>query len=146
MVRRQEYEYSRRINNDFGVLNIVDPVAANYFQVKYVAEALRCREAMHLSIAHAIEAGIRAAPGTGNPNIKGSVYLCRAYVDYLLMLIPEGIRDGSQAIEFLRAQCTGVAWELTAAYVLLFWFKCWAGKVAEVGDLLPQLLKEGAAR
>jgi len=36
--------------------------------------------------------------------------------------------------------------ELTASYVLLFWFKCWAGHVDDVSELLPQLLKEGAAR
>jgi hypothetical protein len=148
------------------VLNIVDPIKAAYFQTRYVSEVIRRGDADHLAIALAIEASIRAATGVRDPqecfslleralsiaterkdpNVQGFVYLCRAYVDYLLMQVPDGIRDSRVAIDFLRSHCTGVAWEITASHVLSFWFKCWAGEVAEVRDLLPQLLKEGAAR
>jgi hypothetical protein len=119
-----------------------------------------------MTIALALEASVRAAPGTrhpersfslldraehlarsiGDPRAEGTVYLCRAYVDYLLGMVTEGIRDSRRAISFLRERCTGVAWELTAAHVLLFWFSCWNGSLNEVRETLPQLLKEGAAR
>lgn len=39
-----------------------------------------------------------------------------------------------------------MAWELTAAHVLLFWFTFWAGYMDEVRDLFPQPLREGASR
>jgi eukaryotic-like serine/threonine-protein kinase len=148
------------------VLNIADPVLAAYFQVLYVQKALKTREPWHMAMAVGLESTIRAATGTRNPtecmqliaraeelalatkdsNLVGYVYLIRAYLDYLLGLVPQGIEDSHKAIAFLRDQCTGVAWELTASYVLLFWFDCWAGHVAEVRELLPLLLKEGAAR
>jgi serine/threonine protein kinase len=147
-------------------LNLADPVAATYFQVRHIAEALRTHEPSQLATALAIEASVRVAPGTrtpakslrliakadqiaaqlGDPNTIGTMYLVRTYVDYLLGWIPEGIQDARKTVEYLRDNCTGVSWELTAGYVLLFWFLCWAGYVDEVRDLLPQLLREGAAR
>jgi tetratricopeptide (TPR) repeat protein len=148
------------------VLNIVDPVRAAYFQVQYILEALRVREPVHLATALAFEASARIAGGTSrpqiayllldkaermaveidNPNLVGFIYLARAYVDYLLGRIPDGIIHSRNAVGFLRERCTGVAWELTASYVLLFYFLSWAGRVQEVSELLPQLMKEGTAR
>jgi serine/threonine protein kinase/tetratricopeptide (TPR) repeat protein len=147
-------------------LEIIDPVSAAYFQVRYVSEALRTHEPIQLATALALEAGLRAATGTrkpatslqlldraeqiagdlGDANTIGFIYLCRTYLDYLLGWVPEGIRDSRKTIEHLRQKCTGVSWELTAAHVLLMWFTCWAGYVDEVRDLFPQLLREGAAR
>jgi serine/threonine protein kinase len=148
------------------ILNIADPVLAAYFQVQHIYEAFRVRDPKHLALAVGLEAAVRAATGTrnpqssfallaqaeqrantiGDPNLIGYVYLFRSYVDYLLGLVPQGREDSLRAIAFLRDHCRGVAWELTAGYVLLFWFSCWGGRVAEVKSLLPSLLKEGAAR
>jgi hypothetical protein len=148
------------------ILNIVDPVSAAYFQVKYVSGSLATREPAQLAIALALEASLRVATGTKSPtkswkllekaeqiaerlgdqNAIGVIYLCRTYLDYLLGCVPDGIRDGRKTIEYLRQNCTGVSWELTAGYVLLFWCTCWAGYVDEIRDLLPHLLREGAAR
>jgi serine/threonine protein kinase/tetratricopeptide (TPR) repeat protein len=147
-------------------LEIIDPVSAAYFQVKYVSEALRTHGPKQLATAFALEASLRAATGTrkpskslqlmeraeqiaedlGDANTIGFIYLCRAYLDYLLGWVPEGIRDSRKTIDHLRQKCTGVSWELTAGHVLLIWFTCWAGYVDEVRDLFPQLLREGAAR
>jgi hypothetical protein len=148
------------------ILAIADPVAATYFQVKQVSEAVRTQDPGQLAIAFAMEASLRAATGTrtrwnslrlmeraegiaeelGDANTTGFVYLMRAYLDYLLGWVPDGLRDSRKAIEFFRQHCTGVSWELTTGHVLLFWFTCWAGYVDEVRDLLPRLLREGAAR
>ncbi len=148
------------------ILNIADPVLATYFETQYIVEALRLREPVHLSLALAVESSIRVAgrngdakasfalldsaeemaKTTGNPNALGMIHLIRAYSDYLLCRIPEGITHGRQAVEFLRERCTGVAWETTAGYVLLFWSMCWAGHTREVREQLPALLKDGAAR
>lgn len=147
-------------------LAIVDPVIATYFQVCYVNAAIWRGEAQHLAIALALEAGIRAAVGAGPPeklltlvekalnlaeslndkNVYGFICLCRAYVYYLLMLVNEGIKKSDVAIDFLHSNCAGLAWEMTTAHVLSFWFKCWAGRLTEVRDLLPRLIKEGMAR
>jgi eukaryotic-like serine/threonine-protein kinase len=147
-------------------LEIIDPVSAAYFQVRYVSEALSTRGPAQLATALALEASLRAATGTrspekslqlldraeqiayelGDPNTIGFIYLCRTYLDYLMGWLSEGIRDAGRTIEHLRQNCTGVSWELTAAHVLLIWFKCWAGYVDEVRELFPQLLREGAAR
>jgi serine/threonine protein kinase len=147
-------------------LEIIDPVSAAYFQVRYVSDALRSHGPAQLATALALEACLRAATGTrrpenslrlldragqianelGDPNTIGFIYLCRAYLDYLMGWLPDGIKDASRTIEHLRQNCTGVSWELTAAHVLLIWFKCWAGYVDEVRELFPQLLREGAAR
>jgi len=147
-------------------LNIADPVLATYFQTLHVVEALKLRDATHMSLALSVESSIRVAGGTrdpsdayalldqagalarstGNPNAVGNVYLVRAYLDYLLCRVPEGIEHGREAVKFLRENCTGAAWEITAAYVLTFWSMCWAGRAKEVREQLPGLLKEGAAR
>jgi hypothetical protein len=83
---------------------------------------------------------------SGNHNVRGLIQVMRGYFDYLVCDIPQGLMNCRAGIAYLREHCTGVAWELTAGYVLLFWFVCWSGKVGEVRDLLPQLLKDGAAR
>lgn len=148
------------------VLLMADPVQATYFQTEYIFEALKVRDAQHLAAALALEASIRISNGsgtlliasallnkaqqianeTGNANTIGFINLCWTYFDYLLGRIPSGMQQGTKTVEFLREQCTGVAWELTAGYVLLFWFLCWSGNLNGVRELLPQLLKEGAAR
>src|SRR5580658_1539534 len=124
------------------VLNTADPVQATYFQIEYVLVAIRVREPLNLAKALAIEASIlvsngarkaevaaalmtrahRIAEETEHSNTIGFTYLCKAYCDYLLGRIPEGIEHGNRAVDFLRKHCTGMAWELTASYVLLFWF------------------------
>jgi serine/threonine protein kinase/tetratricopeptide (TPR) repeat protein len=148
------------------ILNIADPVLATYFQTVYIRDALRTGGDAHRAIALALEASVRLAGGkgrvgpamqlirdaerlaeaSGNVNALGLILLLRAYVDYLLCRVPEGIKHSEQAIAFLRERCSGVAWELTGGYVLLFWFLCWAGYVEGVRNELPRLLKEGAAR
>ena len=148
------------------ILTMADPVQSTYYQLQYVAEALRINDPIHLSAALSIEAGARAALGGENPgpphalldraervakesknaNAIGFVQLCRAYVDYQNGHVPEGIEHAQAAVDYLREKCTGVAWELTAGYVLLFWFLCWSGRLERVRQLLPELLKEGAAR
>jgi tetratricopeptide (TPR) repeat protein len=148
------------------VLNTADPVLAAYFQTRHIVEAFRARHPVHLAIALALESSIRLATGSrrvdkamtifreaeelaesaGDANARGLLALIRAYIDYLLRRIPEGIRHADEAITYLREHCVGVAWELTAAYVLKFWFMCWAGYVEDVRDELPRLLKTGAAR
>jgi len=147
-------------------MNTADPVLAAYFQARHVYDALSRREPHHLATSLAVEAGFRAANGerspknslkllrkaeeiaksVGNPNILGFMYLCRAYLDHVTGRIPQGIENSRFAIGFLRGHCTGMAWELTAAHVLLFWFTLWAGYPDEVRELFPQLLREGAAR
>jgi serine/threonine protein kinase/tetratricopeptide (TPR) repeat protein len=148
------------------ILNTAEPVLATYLQVCYVHKALVVREPSHLAIALALESTIRKSTGTGtlracqlledtaeqiaaratHPNVQGVIQLCRVYSNFLLARIPEGTRESQSTIDFLRTKCSGVAWELTTTYTLLFWFECWAGNVRQVRDLLPQLLKEGAAR
>ena len=148
------------------VLQTADPGRAAYFQIRYILEALRVREPLHLATAIAFESSVRVAAGTSHPqtahrlldraeqmaakidsaNLRGFVHIARAYVDYLLGRIPDGIAHSRKAVAFLRDYCTGVAWELTVGYVLLFYFLSWAGRVKEVSDLLPQLVKEGTAR
>jgi len=147
-------------------LTTADPMLAAYFQTKHILEALRVRHPVHLAIALAVESSVRVADGkgsfasaagllaraedfaktSGDANALGLVYLARAYVDYLLCRVTEGIAHSREAINFLKEHCTGVAWELTSAYVLLFWFSCWSGFVKDIREHLPRLLKEGAAR
>jgi eukaryotic-like serine/threonine-protein kinase len=148
------------------IMNTTDPVLAAYLQARHVYTSLRVREAHHLAIAIAVEGIFRASSGVrtpekplklmqvaeqrakvlGDSNTLGLVYLCRAYIDHVLGRIPQGIENSRFTIAFLRGHCTGMAWELTAAHVLLFWFTLWAGNPDEVRELFPQLLREGAAR
>jgi eukaryotic-like serine/threonine-protein kinase len=148
------------------ILNIADPVLAAYFQTYYVLAALKAGHPIHLAVALAIESSIRVAGGTRNPapafalNARaealaretgdqktiGLVLLTKAYLDYLLCRVPDGIEHSTVAIAYLREQCTGVAWELTVGYVLRFWCLCWCGHLEDVRDELPRLLKDGAAR
>jgi eukaryotic-like serine/threonine-protein kinase len=148
------------------ILTLVDPLLATYFQVLYVLHSVRVRAPEHLPMALALESSIRAATGVRDPkqcfslmekaqeqaltmgdaNVQGLVYTCRVYLDFLLLLVPDGIKNSRQAIDFLRTRCTGVAWELTTCYVLLFYFRCWSGELAEINEQFAQLLKEGAAR
>ncbi len=145
-------------------LMMADPVQSIYFQVKYIQEAVKHGDKAHLAAAFALEATIRVSTGyspaaftlldaaealagdSGNANALGQIYLARAYVDQLLGRVPDGIAHAERAITFLREKCTGVAWELTAAYTLLFGNLCWSGRVSTVQTLLPQLIKEGTAR
>jgi tetratricopeptide (TPR) repeat protein len=148
------------------VMTLADPVRATYFQIQYVLAAATIREPIHLANALSIEASIRVADGprnskvaleiirrarqiaegTGNMNAIGFNRLCVVYVDYLLAEIHNAIEHGNRAVGFLREECTGTAWELTAGYVMLFWALCWAGDLRRVHELYPQLLKEGSAR
>jgi tetratricopeptide (TPR) repeat protein len=148
------------------IMNTADPVIAAYFQARHIYDSLHVREPDHLATAFALEASFRAVTGvrrpekclelmqiaeqlakkTSNSSTLGFVYLCRAYLDHILGRVPQGIENSRFAISFLRRHCTGVAWELTAAHVLLFWFTFWAGHMDEVRELFPQLLREGAAR
>lgn len=148
------------------VLNIADPVLAAYFQAQYVLRAVRHREIVHLAIGLAIESSIRLVGGRGDvagalrmidiaerlageanePHVIGLIKLLRPYNDYLLFRIQSGTEHGRRAITFLRDSCTGVAWEITGCYVLLFWFMCWSGQTKEVREKLPHLLKDAATR
>jgi len=147
-------------------MNTADPVLAAYFQTRHVYEALGVGDTHHFATALAVESTFEAVSGArtprksfelmqraeeiaktaSSPNTLGFVYLCRAYLDHVLGRIPQGIDNSRFAIEFIREHCTGMAWELTAAHVLLFWFTFWSGYADEVRELYPQLLREGAAR
>lgn len=148
------------------VLDGTDPLFAVYFQIQYVREAVRARDPIHLASAFAAEASIRVARGSRNPqralellqeaediarstnhsNTIGFILFVRAYVDYLLGRVPEGITHSRRAIDYLRTHCVGVAWELTSAHILFFWFSALAGNIREIAERMPQLMQEGAAR
>ncbi len=145
-------------------LRIADPLQSDCYQVEYVEEALRNGDAIHMSGALAVEAGIKASQGdaekalgllkaaedlaiaSGSMNAVGTTYLARVYLDYQLGRLEEGIAHAEEAVTFLRSHCTGVTWELTTAYTLLFGFQGWTGKIKGMRESLAQLFKEGAAR
>jgi tetratricopeptide (TPR) repeat protein len=147
-------------------LVIADPVLAAYFQTRHIIEALRVREPMHLCIALALEGVARLASGKGNvaipfelhrraeelaenigdPNTRGLIYLIRAHLDFLSCRIAEARQHSRRALEYLNEHCTGVAWERTSAYAILFWSMGWAGDVKQAREQLPQLLREESAR
>ena len=145
-------------------LTMADPVQAACFQVQYIGEALRKGDAVHRSTALAIEATIRASRGRpaeafrfldaaeklatecGSTNAVGLTLLGRVYVDYQLGRLKKGQAHAEEAVSFLREKCTGVTWELTTVYLLLFAFRGWTGQIKGMREELMQLLKEGAAR
>ena len=142
-------------------LRIADPLQSDCYQVEYVEEALRNGDAIHMSGALAVEAGIKASQGdaqkalellkagedlaiaSGSMNAVGTTRLARVYVDYQFGRLEEGIAHAKEAVTFLRSHCTGVTWELTTAYTLLFGFQGWTGKIKGMRESLAQLLKRG---
>src|SRR4029079_19250623 len=114
---------------------LVDPmVALGYDMMRHrrssssragsVRVAIQVKSPTVLTIVPAIASAVelmqhaeKAAEATGSPNTLGTVRLIRAYLDYLMCRIPQGIQHSREAVDFLRERCTGVAWEMTAAYV-----------------------------
>jgi len=148
------------------VMSLIDPVLAGYFQIRHIDYGLRVCDRDHLAIALGIEStltpamkgiwgktdralyeeALKMANRGGNPNVIACMHIFRIYIDYLLGNIQCGLNDADESLPFLREQCTGTAWEIAVTYVFLMYFSSWAGRVRRARDLLPILLREGAAR
>ncbi len=120
-------------------LSLVDPLLASYFQGRYltlalekgdpsrVARALAAEAVRHVSVggaqgrlrfAKTIELAEEVAEQTDDPYTQGNVIFQKGSGAYLSGRWSEALKLYDEALEILRARCTGVTWELASGEML----------------------------
>jgi hypothetical protein len=147
-------------------LTSFDPVQGAYFNIRHLLLALRAGEPSRVARALALEAAHLAS--TGNMRFRrveplfrtAEELACQVEGPYArgFVLMIRAVAAGpfgrwrlfndlaTRAEEYLRASCTGVAWELDHLRRYFLWSLVNRGEVAELQRRLPLLLREARER
>jgi hypothetical protein len=147
-------------------LSLIDTIQGRDFQARHLLLALRAGEPYRVSRAIAIEGGYASLPGrsararvdrtidyaltlahrVGDPHALGLAYLDAGIAAYMQGRWEEAWKEAERCERIFREKCTGVAWELAATHVYSLRTLVFLGRVRELKDRLPRLLKEAAER
>ncbi len=147
-------------------LSMVDTVRARDFQTRHVLLALKAGEPYRVARAVGVEAGfaglggsrgrlrterlvaraMRVAATVSNPHALAMAYIGAGMSAHLEGRWEMGWELAQRSEEILREQCRGVAWELDAVHVYSLRALVFMGRLGELAERLPKLLKEAEER
>jgi len=145
---------------------MVDPMRAAEYQARHLLLALWSGEKYQIARALAFEAGYHAISGgrkrnrtqevlqmaialsqsIDNPHATGFTTLVAGAAAFLEGRWRESRELLERAERVLRERCTGVAWELATARLMWCVSLFFLGELGELGQLLPNLLKNADGR
>jgi hypothetical protein len=147
-------------------LGMVDTMRGMEYQTRYILAALATGDRLHLSRALAAEGMYQSTGGAaaaarsrklidranemaeqvGDPATLGLGRGARAMSAYMIGDYPAA-RDGARAaLDRFRNQCTGVAWEIDSAELIVLWALYYLGELGELGRRVPMLVREARER
>ena len=148
-------------------LSLIDTIRGRDFQTRHMLLALKAGEPYRIARAMANEAGYTAYLGgwparhrtqklvdqamslaerTKNPHAIGLAYVNAGIGAYMEGRWEAGWELAQRCESIFRNQCTGVAWELDTAHVYSLRALVFLGRLRELSDRLPGLLKEATER
>jgi serine/threonine protein kinase len=148
-------------------LSLIDTIRGRDFQARHLLLALRAGEPYRVARAMGPEAGYTAylagwkgrhrtariveramtlAGRVDQPHALGMAYLGAALAAFLEGRWRVGLELAHQCEDILRDLCTGVAWELDMVHVFSLRILVILGKLRELSERLPRLLKEARER
>jgi tetratricopeptide (TPR) repeat protein len=149
------------------VLATANPVFSTYLQARHMLEALRAGEPYRVALSLSLGAWYESLGGTREYH-RGRILIdlalqlaerlkdtylstialaCWAGVDCSSGRIKDGLAHSASAkAVFDDTNRAGRAWELATADILLVWFLGWGGRIRELSERLPLIIKEGRSR
>jgi serine/threonine protein kinase len=147
-------------------LSLVDTVRGSDFQTRTLLLALGAGEPHRLARALAVEASFAAAESgrnrrrveplleltraqakkSGHPNAAGWLALSQGIVSMMYGRFEDSERFTSEAETIFRDQCHGTAWELTNARAFRIWSLVMLGRLRELADKVPDLVRDSHER
>jgi hypothetical protein len=147
-------------------LSMIDTIRGREFQARHVLLALEAGEPYRVARAMANEGGYNSLAGwparhrtrrlvdramllaekVRHPYALGHTYLGASVAAYMEGRWETGWELFQRCEEIFREQCTGVTWELDTAHVVAFRSLTFLGRLRELSERLPRLLKEASER
>ncbi len=158
-----------RIDTSWSVatgLSMIDTIRGLQFQVRHILLALEAGEPYRVARAVANEGGYNSLAGwparrrtkrlvdlamflaekVKLPHALGHSYLGASVAAYMEGRWETGWELFKRCEEIFREQCTGVTWELNTAHIIAFRSLTFLGRLRELSERLPRLLKEASER
>jgi hypothetical protein len=147
--------------------SMLDHALSDALAVRHLLAALSAGEPSHILRALALEAGIEANVGgdwlrrrsrrlmrrveelvelTGDPFDRAWVEFSHSAVAFFCGAWRECVERGERAVEILRAECLGVAWELAVNHLFTLSALAQQGRLRELAARLPRLLDDAHSR
>jgi eukaryotic-like serine/threonine-protein kinase len=148
-------------------LSAGNPIFGNYLQARHMLEALRAGEPFRLALSVGLGAFYESLGGTreykrgrqlvdfalnlserlNDPYVSAMVYTNWAGVDLLCGRIEDGLGHLRTAEHYWdQAGRRGRTWEISTSNTLHIWFLGWGGRIRELSQIVPTILKEGRSR
>jgi tetratricopeptide (TPR) repeat protein len=147
-------------------LSLVDMVRGADFQARCLLLALDAGEPQRLARALANEASIASSEGgrsrrrvkplleaaraqarkSGHPNAAGWLALAQGIVSVQEGRFEDGLQHASEAATIFRDRCQGSVWELTSARAFSIWSLVLLGRLRELAETLPDLVRDSRDR
>jgi serine/threonine protein kinase len=147
-------------------LSMVDTIRGADFQARHLMLALDAGEPYRVARALALEGGYQSLTGAagtaravsiideantlaariGNSHAIGLASLMTGIAAFQASQWRVACERLADAEATLRSRCTGVAWELTSLHVFQLNATYYAGKLAELQERVPALIKEARSR
>jgi hypothetical protein len=147
-------------------LSLVDMVRGADFQARCLLLALDAGEPHRLARALANEASIASSEGgrsrrrvkplleaaraqarkSGHPNAAGWLALAQGIISVQEGRFEDGLHHTSEAATIFRDRCQGTAWELTSARAFSIWSLVLLGRLRELAETLPDLVRDSRDR
>lgn len=145
---------------------MVDPLRGGIFQARHMVMALDAGDLGRVARAIAVEVPFSATPGDkndrrtrslirlgrdlaareGTPYIRGLLASSTGGADWLCGRWAEARRHEERALEVLRSECSGVAWQISTSTVVLLDVLWRMGLWGELFERWPDVLEDAVSR